>query len=236
MLHGFLNQAYLLRIVSRMFLLFFWGLVSLEGQPVKLLATPDGGIQPQAAVDAKGVVHLIYFKGEPGAGDIFYVRRGPGEETFSKPIQVNSQPHTAMAMGTIRGAQLAVGKNGRVHVAWDGMGEGTIKLRSSGMNGLLSPTLSSKGGEGEDPEGSLGKILSSTAGAPATTNPAHAHEASDAKQPLFYTRLNDAGTAFEPERNVITYAYGLDGGSSVAADPEGNVYVAWHAPKPGSTN
>src|SRR6266550_7548746 len=97
-------------------------------EPVKLIATPDGGIQPQAAVDARGIVHLIYFKGEPGAGDIFYVRRGLGQETFSKPIQVNSQPHTAMAMGTIRGAQLAVGRNGRVHVAWDGMGEGVAAM------------------------------------------------------------------------------------------------------------
>src|SRR6266481_7260050 len=125
--------------------------------PIKLLATPDDGIQPQAATDAEGVVHLIYFKGDPKAGDIFYVRREPGQSEFSKPLQVNTQPHTAMAMGTIRGAQLAVGKNGRVHVAWDGMGE---------------------------------------AGS------------SDRKQPLFYTRLNDAGAAFEPERNVITYAYG----------------------------
>src|SRR5438067_11003293 len=56
------------------------------------------------------------------------------------------------------------------------------------------------------------------------------------QKPLLYTRFNDAGTAFEPERNLITYAYGLDGGSSVAADPQGNVYVAWHAPKPGNTN
>src|SRR5258707_15269901 len=54
--------------------------------------------------------------------------------------------------------------------------------------------------------------------------------------PLLYTRLNDAGTAFEPERNLITYAAGLDGGSSVAADDQGNVYVAWHASKPGNTN
>ncbi len=92
--------------------------------PIKLLATPDDGIQPQAATDAKGVVHLIYFKGDPKAGDIFYVRREPGQNEFSKPLQVNTQPHTAMALGTIRGAQLAVGKNGRVHVAWDGMGEG----------------------------------------------------------------------------------------------------------------
>src|SRR2546425_6202335 len=96
-----------------------------DGAPeVRLLRTPDDGIQPQAAMDAKGVVHLIYFKGDPKGGDIFYVRREPGQSEFSKPIPVNTQPHTAMAMGTIRGAQLAVGKNGRVHVAWDCMGEG----------------------------------------------------------------------------------------------------------------
>src|SRR5947209_2473629 len=60
--------------------------------------------------------------------------------------------------------------------------------------------------------------------------------ASVSKHPLFYTRLNDAGTSFEPERNVITYAYGLDGGSSVAADSEGNVYAVWHAPQPGGAS
>ena len=44
--------------------------------------------------------------------------------------------------------------------------------------------------------------------------------------------MNDSGTAFETERNVIHAAYGLDGGGSVAADDQANVYVAWHAPKP----
>jgi hypothetical protein len=184
-------------------------------QHVKLIATPDGGIQPQAAVDTKGVVHLIYFKGEPRAGDIFYARREPGSESFSKPIQVNSRPRTAMAIGTIRGAQLAVGKNGRVHVAWDGMGEGASAQRPDAPH--------SDAQRSSTPPRSHG---------PRTP----AHDASDDKKPLLYTRLNDAGTAFEPERNVISYAYGLDGGSSLAADPQGNVYVAWHAPKPGSTN
>src|SRR5438309_11316439 len=93
-----------------------------DGAPqVRLLRTPDNGIQPQAAVDAKGVVHLIYFKGDSNGGDILYVRREPGQQDFSKPIQVNSQPRTAMAMCAIRGAQLAIGKNGRVHVTWNGM-------------------------------------------------------------------------------------------------------------------
>jgi hypothetical protein len=50
--------------------------------------------------------------------------------------------------------------------------------------------------------------------------------------PLLYARLNDAGTAFEAERNIITYAAGLDGGSSVAADAKGNVYVTWHGSAP----
>src|SRR5882724_3753128 len=99
--------------------------VATEAPTVTLLRAPDSGIQPQAAVDAKGVVHLIYFKGDPKGGDIFYVRREPGREQFSDPLQVNHQPSTAMALGTIRGAQLAVGKNGRVHVVWDGMGGGS---------------------------------------------------------------------------------------------------------------
>src|SRR5207237_2312354 len=52
--------------------------------------------------------------------------------------------------------------------------------------------------------------------------------------PMLYTRLTDDGTAFEPQRNLIQSAVGLDGGGSVAADRDGNVYVVWHAPEPGS--
>jgi len=50
---------------------------------------------------------------------------------------------------------------------------------------------------------------------------------------MLYTRLDD-GTAFEPERNVLQAAAGLDGGGSVAADTRGSVYVTWHAPTPGT--
>jgi hypothetical protein len=48
--------------------------------------------------------------------------------------------------------------------------------------------------------------------------------------PMLYTRMNDSGTAFEHERNVISQKVGLDGGGSIAADRMGNVYVTWHAP------
>jgi hypothetical protein len=152
---------------------------------VILLRTPDEGIQPQAVADSTGTIHLIYYKGEAGGGDIFYVKKSAGAAEFSRPIQVNTSPKSAMAAGTIRGAQLALGRNGRVHVAW---------------NGLVP-----KGGSYKE-------------------------------APMLYTRLDDSFRKFEKERNVITEAWGLDGGGSVAADREGNVYVMWHASKPGNTN
>jgi len=147
-----------------------------------ILRTPDRGIQPQAVADAKGVIHLLYFKGQDSAGDLFYVRKEPGQERFSAPIRVNSQPGSAIAVGTIRGGQIALGKNGRVHVAWNG--SGAAMPRSAGKS-----------------------------------------------SPMLYARLDDDSKAFEPQRNLITQTYQLDGGGTVAADDKGNVYVAWHGPR-----
>jgi hypothetical protein len=150
---------------------------------VTVLRVPQGGIQPQVVADAAGTIHLIYFRGDPRQGDLFYARSRDGA-TFSEPIPINSQPGSAIAIGNIRGAHLAVGKNGRVHVAW--MGADKAGPRAPG-----------------------------------------------GASPMLYTRLNDAGTAFEPQRNLIHSAVGLDGGASLGADSDGNVYVAWHAPPPG---
>lgn len=158
----------------------------LGGAPeVSLMRVPDGGVQPQVAAGKDGTVHLIYLKGDPRASDVFYVKRPPGQKEFSKPVRVNSQPGTAVAAGTIRGAQLALGKNDRVHVAWNG----------PHVHGVQPP-------------------------APST---------------MYYTRLDDAGSAFEPQRNVMTWTTMLDGGGSVAADDRGNVYVVWHGAPPDNT-
>src|SRR5712672_1928943 len=84
---------------------------------VTLLRLPDEGIQPQAAVDANGSVHVIYFKGVAAHGDLFHVRLDRNG-SFSRPIQINSQAGSAVATGSIRGGQVAIGRDGRVHVAW----------------------------------------------------------------------------------------------------------------------
>ena len=74
--------------------------------------------QPQAVVDSRGMLHLIYYKGDPHGGDIWYARRPVNENEFPHPLRVNSQLGSAIAAGSIRGAQLAIGKNRRVHVVW----------------------------------------------------------------------------------------------------------------------
>jgi hypothetical protein len=91
--------------------------------PVELRRVPDGGIQPEIAIDASGVVHMVYLGGTPGAADVFYVRSSDGGRTFSRAVRVNSQAGSAIATGTIRGAQIAIGRNSRVHVVWNGSGK-----------------------------------------------------------------------------------------------------------------
>jgi hypothetical protein len=108
------------------------------GTTVTVLKTPHGGIQPQAVSDGKGVLHLIYFKGEPGAGDLFYVRRKPGSERFSIPLRVNSRAGSAIAIGTVRGGQIALGKAGRIHVAWNASGK-------AGTDGVFHARLNDAG-------------------------------------------------------------------------------------------
>jgi hypothetical protein len=153
---------------------------AIAGPGVSIERTPEGGLQPQLAVDSSKTVHLLYYGGEAKAGNLFYTCRNDG--TWKKTLRVNSRDGSAMAVGTIRGGQIALGARGRVHVAWNGSKE----LPDSGHTGA----------------------------------------------PMLYSRLNDSGTAFEPERDLITFTSDLDGGGSVAADAKGNVYVAWHGHAP----
>src|SRR5690242_7665135 len=87
---------------------------------VQTIRTPNNGIQPRAILDHSGALHLLYYFGDHLHGDLFYVKSSDFGATWSSPLRVNSESGTAIAAGTIRGGEMAIGKNGRVHVAWNG--------------------------------------------------------------------------------------------------------------------
>ncbi len=152
---------------------------------VVLVPAPVGGIQPVAQVDAEGSLHVVSFRGDPAHGDLFYAVLPRGESEFTAAVRVNATNESAIATGTIRGASLALGRDGYAHVAWMGSAKAT---------------------------------------------PENDHH----RTPLLYARSTDGGKTFEPERNLITTAYGLDGGGAIAADAKGQVEVFWHAGPPDS--
>jgi hypothetical protein len=160
---------------------------------ISLVRVPNGGIQPQAVMDRGGTLHLLYYSGDPRQGDVFYVKSSDSGVTWSRPLRVNSDAGAAIAAGTIRGGQIAIGQNGRVHVAWNGSSKAEPK-------GPLDPESGQPGA------------------------------------PMLYSRLNNSCTAFEPERNLMTRTFDLDGGGTIAADPAGHVYVAWHGKAPGAAS
>ncbi|MBI1352895.1 MAG: hypothetical protein GC160_01015 [Acidobacteria bacterium] len=168
---------------------------ALPAGSLPAIAAPGGGIQPEALVGPDGVLHVLYYQGDPARGDLFYVHSSDGGKTFTQPLRVNSQPDSAVAAGTIRGGQMALGKGGRPHVVWNG---------------------------------------SSTAEPKGPPNPEDPANSPYSGLPMLYSRLNEAGDAFEPQRNLMRGTFGLDGGGTVAADSQGNVYVAWHAKAPGA--
>jgi hypothetical protein len=96
-----------------------------QASGVAIVRLPTGGIQPQVAVDRTGVAHVLYFSGEPANGDVFYASLNDAGQ-FSAPIRVAS-PASAIATGTVRGAKVAIGRNGTIHVIWNGSSKATPK-------------------------------------------------------------------------------------------------------------
>ncbi len=159
--------------------------------PLAALATdvrtervPEAGVQPQIAMAGDGTLHLVYLVGRANGSDVRHVCKKPGDSRWSDPVTVNSEPASAVAAGTIRGTQIAIGGEDTVHVVWNGAG----------------------------------------------------HKARGRHEPgsLWYAQMRKGGPAFSPQRNLRGDTDALDGGASVAANAQGQVFVAWHGSQSGN--
>src|SRR5438093_303071 len=91
--------------------------------PIREGRVPNGGIQPQALADPTGKTHLPYYSGDPAHGDLYHVTSTDDGQTWFRPLRVDSRAGSAVALGTIRGGQWALGRNRRVYVLWNGSSE-----------------------------------------------------------------------------------------------------------------
>jgi hypothetical protein len=209
-----------------------------DAPPVSVLRVPEGGIQPEL-LEKDGAVHLLYFTGDPGGGDLNYVRSRDYGRTFSKPTRVNSQPGSAMATGNIRGGQIALGPNGRVHVAW--IGSGKVQPRGASNSApVLYARLNDEGTEFE-PQQSVSQLSWGADGGTLAADSAnnvyvfwHAEppggKGEDDRR-LWMAKSTDGGRSFAKETPEFGENTGVCGccGSRALAAADGSLYVLFRS-------
>ena len=206
---------------------------------VKLLRTPQGGIQPQTTVDSRRVLHMIYFSGDADAGNIEYVRRAPGAKAFSKPIRVNSQPGSALAVGTVRGPQMAVGRDGEVYVVW--FGSSKAKPRGPGDSTPLLFSRLEASGKAFSPQRNLAgyakgldgglSVAADRKGDVYVVWHAMGKTPGEADRRVYLARSTDGGQTFAREVPVSPAALGACGccGMRAFVDSRGALFVLYRA-------
>lgn len=206
-------------------------------QAVLLARVPDGGIQPQVAVDAQGHVHLLYFKGHADSGDLYYTVASAGP--FAKAIRVNSQSGSAMATGNMRGAHLAVGRNGLVHVAWFGTAHATPRA-PGGSTPMLYARLSPGATSFEAQRNIVQYATGLDGGSVAADGSGRVYVAwhavgptakTEADSRLYVAASADDGATFARERPASDPAIGACGccGVGALADHRGTLFVLFRS-------
>lgn len=204
---------------------------------------PAGGLQPEAVVTADHTAHLLWLGGEPRAADVFYQPFAEGREAAAAPIRVNSQAGSAIALGTIRGARLAVGRPGRVHVVWNG--SGSAQPRPKGSAPLLYSRLAD-GGRTFEPQRNLvtrttdldggGAIAADGAGNVFAIwhGGTPGRPSGEANRQVVVARSGDEGKSFTPE-TAVSEDVGACGccGMSAFSDANGNIFALFRAARAG---
>lgn len=179
------------------------GRIALHDQ-VSLLRLPEGGRLPRALLDDQSTLHVVYFEGEPRAGDLRYVARAPGDSAWSEPQYVNSQRGTVVGIGPIDGGQMALGRDGRLHVVWFKLGRTEFLYTRTDETGTgFEPQFALAGGEGVEAGPSV-----AADGAGNVYIFWHTGAPPDAERAVFMAASQDDGQTFSIPRPVSPAAEG----------------------------
>ena len=137
-----MNHIVTMRLKSFLSIAALWLLpaVFCQAATVQSISLPAGAMAPDARVDSSGAIHVAYVAGE----NVFYIKSSDNGKSFTSPVRVNSEPDSSHA-GMFRGPELAIGKNGRVHIIWYGNGY-QRKLPKDDWGVFYSHSDSDKGG------------------------------------------------------------------------------------------
>ena len=91
----------------------FYRLHAAPTATVQVIRTPAGSLVPDAAVDDKGTLHVVYGLNH----NAYYLQSTNNGSSFTSPVKVNSTVTVETEMGE-RGPKLAVGRDGVIHVVW----------------------------------------------------------------------------------------------------------------------
>lgn len=209
--------------------------VAQAGATVSFERLPESGLQPQAVATPDGTVHLIYLTGEAKASDIIYRRRA-ANGGWSEPLKVNSQAGSAVAIGTIRGPQLALGRNGRAHVVWNGSQLAEPKAANGGSP-LLYARLDDDGRGFSAQRDLIGRTHELDGGGSVAADAEgrvfvvwHASpvgQRGETNRAVFLALSTDDGKTFAPVRAISPSGTGACGccGLTASASPSGDVSV-----------
>lgn len=198
---------------------------------------PDAGLQPQVATASDGTVHLVYLVGDPKSADIHYRRRHANETNWSASMRVNSQARSAVAIGTIRGPQLALGRNGCIHVCWNGSRSETPMLYSrledkakgfAPQRNLMTTTHELDGG-GSIAADADGRVFVVWHAAPAGSS-------GETKRAVYLALSSNDGNTFGPERRISPTGTGACPCCALTAfaNPRGETFVLFRTARSGT--
>lgn len=208
---------------------------------VEIDTVPVGGIQPQGVAAADGTLHLLYYKGDPKTGDLFYVHRSPSETQWSTPLRVNSEAGSAVAVGNDRGGQIALGAGGVVHVAWNGASH--VMIGAEKTSPMLYSRLLAGKSEFEAQRNVMKRSFELDGGGSVAADskgnvyvvwhglPLGGKDQSEAGRRVFVAASTDDGATFAPEVEKSDAAAGVCAccGLKAAASPSGELFVLYRA-------
>jgi hypothetical protein len=198
-----------------------------EHPKVTAVRVPGDSRQPRAAIDSVGVLHLVVFRGALERGDLHYARSTDGGANFGAALRITTDETQTSAGSPSAAAQIALGRGGRAHVAWNGLPGADDKPAA-----MLYARLDDAGKSFEAPRNMISKHHGIVGGGAVATDGAggvwvawHAPltpGSDEGERAIFVVQSGDEGQRFGAERPISLTGSGVGACCNFVVLPDPN--------------